>query len=31
VPEEIKNEVYKRLDSRISIILNDFREAIKIP
>jgi hypothetical protein len=31
VPEEIKNEVYKRLDSGISIILNDFREAIKIP
>ncbi|MFZ1519452.1 MAG: ADP-ribosylglycohydrolase family protein [Ignavibacteriaceae bacterium] len=26
VPEEIKPEVYKRMDSRITIITNDFRE-----
>jgi ADP-ribosylglycohydrolase len=26
VPEEIKSEVYKRMDSRITIITNDFRE-----
>jgi ADP-ribosylglycohydrolase len=31
VPEEIKSEVYKRMDSRITIITNDFREAKKIP
>jgi len=30
VPEEIKSEVYKRLDSRITIITNDFREKFKI-
>jgi ADP-ribosylglycohydrolase len=26
VPEEIKSEVYKRMDNRITIITNDFRE-----
>ncbi|MBE0538229.1 MAG: ADP-ribosylglycohydrolase family protein [Ignavibacterium sp.] len=31
VPEEIKTEVYKRLDSRITVITNHFREAKKIP
>lgn len=31
VPEEIKLEVYKRMDNRITIITNDFREVKRIP